>query len=168
MCVAGICVQELFDFWVGWLVGRRCTAVAMLEIGLVSGFIVGKNCDGITAYLGTLVTYALLDPADATCFVIAASTRVGLYFLLAGSLLTSLVARAVTALAEEALYDRQRLLDAGPVGLDAVALAAARPPSLGYRALQGLLLGVGAVHVWDKSWDADVSAATRAVAIRVV
>eukprot|EP01052_Picozoa_sp_SAG31_P009549 SAG31_NODE_504_length_14762_cov_3.344609_5_plen_505_part_00 len=147
--------HELISAWSALEVFILAIAVAMLEIGLVSGFIVGKNCDGITAYLGLLVDYALLDKSDATCFVIEASTRLGLFLLLIGSVLTALAGRGIVYLAEEAVYDRQRLLDAGPSGLDAAALAVARPPSLGYKVLHAVLLGFNAVHVWDKSWDAD-------------
>ena len=109
-------LHEVVSAWSALEVFILAIAVAMLEIGLVSGFIVGKNCDGIQVarppassllllivttilrlrlrpcprlrprlrlrcksalvqfmrppqeYLGTLVTYALLDPVDATCF----------------------------------------------------------------------------------------------------
>merc|ERR1711865_731958 len=55
--------------------------VALLEIGQVSGFIVGKNCDGITDWLGDLVTYGLLDPSDVTCFLIEADIQAGMWVL---------------------------------------------------------------------------------------
>jgi hypothetical protein len=154
--------HELISAWSALEVFILAIAVAMLEIGLVSGFVVGKNCNAIQVWLGDLVTYALLDEADQTCFLIEAKVKFGLYLLVIASVLTSLASRAITSLAEEAVVDRQRLLDAAtspaaaepPSAADRVAqLEEARPVGCGYKMLQSVLLGMQGVHVWDKSWD---------------
>ena len=114
----------------------------MLEIGLVSGFIVGDNCKGVTAWLGNFVTYGLLDSADNTCFLIEADVCAGMYVLACASFVSCFTTRMVNKLAHEAILDRQ--------DREHRVTGVTRPVGSTEKMMHCTLLGSGFISIWDK------------------
>ena len=160
---------EALTAWSALEVFMAAIIVAMLEIGQVSGFIVGKNCDGITDWLGDLVTYGLLDPSDVTCFLIEADIQAGMWVLGLASLCSMITNRTVNKLAHEAILDRERRQAKEAVtarrgagggegslpGSDNASKADNFSAGCVERLMHCTLLGSGFIHTWDKAWDAE-------------
>ena len=149
-------INEALNAWSALEVFMLSIAVAMVEIGQVSGFIVGNICNGLGDWLGDLVTYGLLDTSDNTCFLIEADICWGMYLLFLGSVLSAITGRLVTKLTREAIIDRERRILGANVGAGEEGSGKA-PPSAGWgeQCMQCSLVGLGVVTIWDKSWDHD-------------
>eukprot|EP01046_Picozoa_sp_COSAG06_P013289 COSAG06_NODE_801_length_12195_cov_106.299934_6_plen_1670_part_00 len=146
-------LNEALCAWSALEVFMLSIAVATVEIGQVSGFIVGNMCRGLGPWLGDLVTYGLLDTSDDTCFLIEAEVCWGMYLLLLGSLVSSVTCRLVTKLTHEAIVDRERRILGANVGEGVEGSGKAPKAGLSEQCMQCSLLGLGFIHIWDKSWD---------------
>lgn len=148
-------LNEALRAWSALEVFMLSIAVATIEIGQVSGFIVGNLCNGLGKWLGELVTYGLLDTSDNTCFLIEAQMSWGMYLLLLGSLMSSVTCRMVTKLSHEAIIDRERRILGSNVGAGIEGSNTAPQAGLSEQLVQCSLLALGLIRIWDKSWDHD-------------
>jgi hypothetical protein len=161
--------REALSNWSALEVFVSSIGVALLEIGMVSGFIVGRNCNAVKKWLGDFVTYGLLDEQDNTCFLIEANACSGMVVLALASFVTMVTLRTVNMLNMDAMYDRKhRSAPATSVGRSSTSAGFTSDGgdsdtggddryqiSKSTRLVHCSLLGSGFIHTWDKSWDRD-------------
>eukprot|EP00948_MAST-09A_sp_MAST-9A-sp1_P001989 g1989.t1 len=100
-------VNEIFAAWQYLEVYLIAISVAVLQMGQVSGFMVGSECDAIQPMLDSMVNLNVIEKTDGTCFYVDASVRYGTWILLAASIMLNISTQFVVRAAETALEDRE-------------------------------------------------------------
>jgi hypothetical protein len=101
-------VNEVLSAWSALEIFLVAIMVALVELGQISGFLIGKNCRFFQPMLDTMQALDLVDEVDATCFKVDATTSVGCYVLIAAAVLANVAGQVVMRLAEAAAEERER------------------------------------------------------------
>ena len=99
--------NEIVSAWAAMEVFIISIMVALLEIGQISGFMVGDNCNPLQPFFDAGVELGILSPNDAQCFFVRAKMGLGCYWLLLASVFSNISCQFVTRAAEAAIEDRE-------------------------------------------------------------
>jgi len=99
--------NEIIAAWQYLEVYLIAIVVSLLQIGQISGFMVGNLCDGIEDTLQGLARLAVIEAKHAKCFYVHADVEAGTYWLLIASLALNFLAQFVTRAAASAARDRE-------------------------------------------------------------
>ena len=102
-----IIVNEIIAAWQYLEVYLIAIVVAMLQIGQVSGFMVGKECDPIMKTLEQLAAAGILTSQDSQCFYVHATVEGGCFVLLAAAFVLNGLCRLILSAAHSAIEDRE-------------------------------------------------------------
>ena len=101
-------ISENLNAWSGTHVFLLAAVVALIELGQVSKFLIGRACDSLQPKLDALVEVGLLRDSQATCFAIDASLLFpGILYLLVSAILYVVVTQLITRAAEAAIEERE-------------------------------------------------------------
>lgn len=101
-------LNEVLGAWSACEVYIIATVVALLEIGQISGFMVGNACDPLKPIFSLMISLGLLDASDGKCFYVDAELKYGAFVLIAAALASVWSNQIIVRLAESAIEDREQ------------------------------------------------------------
>eukprot|EP01052_Picozoa_sp_SAG31_P009546 SAG31_NODE_504_length_14762_cov_3.344609_2_plen_657_part_00 len=99
--------NEVLNAWAALEIFLVAILVALVELGHLSTFMIGKNCSVFVPLLQLLRGLSLIVDSDNTCLKVETSRGAGCYLLIAGAALTNAGSQIVTRLAEAAIEERE-------------------------------------------------------------
>ena len=102
-----VVINEIVSAWQYLEVYLIAIVVAVLQIGQISGFMVGDLCNDLKATLDQLRAAGIIESRDAQCFYVHASVERGCYILLGAAVVLNCLSRGVISAAHAAIEDRE-------------------------------------------------------------